>query len=88
MISGNYNIFYQHLIQVIDTKWIFHDPLHTLALIRYGYSTSRTCEIGLSQSTGISYQSIVYLVEKFSKPYLRSSKYETDIKRKANRTFA
>jgi len=31
-----------------------------------GYSTSRTCEIGLSFQTGISHQSIVYLVDKVS----------------------
>jgi D-lactate dehydrogenase len=35
--------------------------------IRYGYSTSRTCEIGLSLHSGISHQSIVYLVDKVSK---------------------
>lgn len=29
-----------------------------------GYSTSRTCEIGLSVHSGIHYQSILYLVEK------------------------
>lgn len=29
-----------------------------------GYSTSRTCEIGLSMHSGISYKSIVYLVDK------------------------
>lgn len=29
-----------------------------------GYSNSRTCEIGLSQHGGISYQSIVYLVDR------------------------
>ena len=29
-----------------------------------GYSTSRTCEIGLSEHSGISYRSILYLVEK------------------------
>ena len=32
-----------------------------------GYSTSRTCEIGLSLHSGISYKSIVYLVDKVSK---------------------
>lgn len=32
--------------------------------IRYGYSTSRTCEIGLSLHTNVSYQSIVYLVDQ------------------------
>ena len=29
-----------------------------------GYSTSRTCEIGLSHHSGIDYQSIVYLVDQ------------------------
>ena len=29
-----------------------------------GYSNSRTCEIGLSMNSGISYKSIVYLVDK------------------------
>ena len=32
-----------------------------------GYSTSRTCEIGLSEHSGIDYQSIVYLVERCSR---------------------
>jgi len=36
--------------------------------IKNGYSTSRTCEIGLSLHSGISYQSIVYLVDRVSKP--------------------
>ena len=31
-----------------------------------GYSTSRTCEIGLSEHSGIDYQSIVYLVDQCS----------------------
>jgi D-lactate dehydrogenase len=31
-----------------------------------GYSTSRTCEIGLSAQSGISYQSIAYLVDEAS----------------------
>jgi D-lactate dehydrogenase len=34
--------------------------------IRKGYSNSRTCEIGLSQYTGIPFQSIVYLVDQVS----------------------
>jgi D-lactate dehydrogenase len=34
--------------------------------VKYGYSTSRTCEIGLSLNTGISYKSIVYLVDQAS----------------------
>jgi len=32
-----------------------------------GYSTSRTCEIGLSLHSGIHYQSIVYLVDECTK---------------------
>ena len=32
-----------------------------------GYSNSRTCEIGLSTHTGISYKSIAYLVDEVSK---------------------
>ena len=31
---------------------------------RHGYSTSRTCEIGLSHHGGIPYQSILYLVDR------------------------
>jgi len=33
---------------------------------RHGYSTSRTCEIGLSHHGGLPYQSIVYLVDACS----------------------
>ena len=33
-----------------------------------GYSNSRTCEIGLSLHSGISFQSIVYLVDRVSSP--------------------
>jgi D-lactate dehydrogenase len=29
-----------------------------------GYSTSRTCEIGLSNKSGIDFRSIVYLVDE------------------------
>jgi D-lactate dehydrogenase len=36
--------------------------------IKNGYSTSRTCEIGLSQHSGISHKSIIYLVDKVSTP--------------------
>jgi D-lactate dehydrogenase len=35
--------------------------------ITYGYSTSRTCEIGLSLHTGITHKSIVYLVDHVSR---------------------
>ncbi|MGV8963977.1 MAG: FAD-binding and (Fe-S)-binding domain-containing protein [Candidatus Saccharimonadaceae bacterium] len=33
-----------------------------------GYSNSRTCEIGLSTSSGISYRSLVFLVDKATMP--------------------
>jgi D-lactate dehydrogenase len=33
-----------------------------------GYSTSRTCEIGLTVHSGIDYRSIVYLVDAASAP--------------------
>ena len=36
--------------------------------IHEGYSTSRTCEIGLSLHSGIRYKSIIYLVDSVSKP--------------------
>ena len=36
--------------------------------VKHGYSTSRTCEIGLSLHTGISHKSIVYLVDQVSSP--------------------
>jgi D-lactate dehydrogenase len=32
--------------------------------VRVGYSTSRTCEIGLTSHSGIDYQSILYLVDR------------------------
>jgi len=35
---------------------------------RSGYSNSRTCEIGLTLSGGIPYQSIVYLADRCSRP--------------------
>jgi D-lactate dehydrogenase len=33
-----------------------------------GYSTSRTCEIGLSSHAGIPYNSLAYLFEKATRP--------------------
>ncbi len=36
-----------------------------------GYSTSRTCEIGLTLNSGISYKSIVYLVDESTKQKLK-----------------
>ncbi|UTW14133.1 FAD-binding and (Fe-S)-binding domain-containing protein [Marinobacterium rhizophilum] len=35
---------------------------------RQGVSTSRTCEIGLTHHSGIDYQSIVYLLDRCSRP--------------------
>ncbi|MDX9880478.1 MAG: FAD-binding and (Fe-S)-binding domain-containing protein [Prolixibacteraceae bacterium] len=40
----------------------------TPVAVKNGYSTSRTCEIGLTTHSGISYKSIVYLVDKVSTP--------------------
>lgn len=40
----------------------------TPAIIKNGYSTSRTCEIGLTEHSGVSFKSIVYLVDQVSKP--------------------
>jgi len=36
--------------------------------VRVGYSTSRTCEIGLTAHSGIDYQSILYLVDRCTRP--------------------
>ncbi len=36
--------------------------------VNHGYSTSRTCEIGLSLHSGISHKSIIYLVDQVSSP--------------------
>jgi D-lactate dehydrogenase len=35
--------------------------------VKYGYSNSRTCEIGLSTNSGIPYKSIAYLVNDCTK---------------------
>lgn len=35
--------------------------------VKYGYSNSRTCEIGLTTNSGIPYKSIVYLVDEVTK---------------------
>jgi D-lactate dehydrogenase len=37
-----------------------------------GYSTSRTCEIGLTHHSGIDYKSLVYLIDRCSQPKLQS----------------
>jgi D-lactate dehydrogenase len=43
-----------------------------------GYSNSKTCEIGLSNSSGIDYQSIVYLVNKSIKTNKRHQEADFD----------
>lgn len=43
-------------------------PQIKAAGIRYGYSNSRTCEIGLSTNSGIPYKSIAYLVNDVTRP--------------------
>lgn len=35
--------------------------------VKYAFSTSKTCEIGLSEYSGIDYNSIFYLINKCSK---------------------
>ena len=35
---------------------------------REGYSSNRTCEIGLTEHTGVEYRSIAYLLEECSRP--------------------
>mgnify|MGYP000938699471 CR=1 FL=1 len=41
---------------------------HRIGDAKEGYSNSRTCEIGLSVNSGISYKSLVYLVDKSTEP--------------------
>ncbi|MCQ2139831.1 MAG: FAD-binding oxidoreductase [Bacteroidales bacterium] len=36
--------------------------------VKYGYSNSRTCEIGLATNSGVPYVSIVYLVNEHTRP--------------------
>jgi len=38
------------------------------AEVKHGYSSSRTCEIGLTSQSGIPYRSIFYLVDQVSQP--------------------
>jgi D-lactate dehydrogenase len=39
--------------------------------VNAGYSTSRTCEIGLTTYSGIDYRSILYLVDRCTRPNRR-----------------
>lgn len=43
-------------------------PALTAAGVTAGYSNSRTCEIGLTYNSGVSYKSIAYLVDACTKP--------------------
>ncbi|MFD2178893.1 FAD-binding and (Fe-S)-binding domain-containing protein [Veronia pacifica] len=66
-------------------KGFTHPELNTAALsplraqvpenCREGYSNSRTCEIGLSENSGIEYRSILYLIDKVS----RAKQPETEV---------
>lgn len=42
-----------------------------------GYSTSRTCEIGLSMHSNLNYESIIYLVDKCSEPLSKTQGLQT-----------
>jgi D-lactate dehydrogenase len=45
--------------------------------VKHGYATSRTCEIGLSRHSGISYKSILYLVDKVTEPRQKEETKQT-----------
>lgn len=47
-------------------KWALRKlrPQITAANVKYGYSNSRTCEVGLTTNSGIPYKSIAYLVNE------------------------
>jgi D-lactate dehydrogenase len=46
--------------------------------VKKGYSTSRTCEIGLSLHSGISYKSIIYLVDRTSESKTYADSYSPE----------
>jgi len=48
--------------------------------VKHGYSTSRTCEIGLSKNSGISHKSIVYLVDQVTQPISNEKKVKKESK--------
>ncbi len=50
-------------------KWALRKlrPALEKAGAKEGYSNSRTCEIGLTHNSGISYKSIAYLVDACTK---------------------
>jgi len=47
--------------------------------VKHGYSTSRTCEIGLSKNSGVSHESIVYLVDKVTRPLFQKAKKQATL---------
>ena len=47
-------------------------PAIEAAGVKAGYSNSRTCEIGLTYNSGVSYKSIAYLVDAQTKPKKQS----------------
>ena len=42
-----------------------HREIDDISLLSHGYSTSRTCEIGMVTNSNISYRSIAYLVRDY-----------------------
>lgn len=59
--AGDRGFFYPEL-----PKSALSPLKHEILDAQEGYSNSRTCEIGLSVNSGISYKSLVYLVDKAS----------------------
>ncbi len=47
--------------------WALRKLKPAVSECKTGYSNSRTCEIGLSKSSGINYQSIMYLIDEVTK---------------------
>lgn len=63
--AGDKGFFFPEL-----NKWGLRKlrPQIEAAGITYGYSNSRTCEIGLTSNSGIPYKSIAYLVNDVTRP--------------------
>ena len=57
--AGDKGFFYPEI-----NRWALRKlrPSLEKAGVKSGYSNSRTCEIGLTSNSGVSYKSIVYLV--------------------------
>lgn len=55
-------------------RWVLRKlrPALQAAGVTAGYSNSRTCEIGLTANSGVSYKSIAYLVDECTRPAKRT----------------